>query len=163
MLNIIRPKESQRASKKLETQQAVVSRPLALARGIHVTVDAHGNFVGVPDEWQSDMAAVFSVNQIDKTPENLDKAANVAQTSFKLRLKNRFPKNMRLEEAEVTAGAEEPVEGPRLRRNMPVGEIMAEIRALCRTGNVTKVYRMVGGVLVSWCVLTLHILLYFQS
>jgi hypothetical protein len=159
MLNILRPKDSQRLStNKLSpggrktpepaTAEAavIVSRPLEHARGIHVTVDADGNFVGVPEDWKNDLAAVFSLNKIDKTPENLDKAAKVAQTSFKLRLKNRFPKAMRLEEegTALAAAPGEPQEGPRVPKNMPVSEVMAEIRALCRTGSISKYYKMVG-------------------
>jgi hypothetical protein len=161
MLNIIRPKESSShrtaskyASKKPPEPEIVVSPPMKQERNLHITVDAEGKFVGVPEEWQHELAAVFSLNKIDKTPENLDKAANVAQTSFKLRLKNRFPKGMRLverEEGDGTAAVpakdvvDEEKEGPRLRKNMPVAEIMAEIRALCRTDSIYKQYRMVGG------------------
>jgi hypothetical protein len=181
MLNIIRPKESSShrsaskyASKKPPEQEIVVSPPMKQERNLHITVDADGKFVGVPEEWQNELAAVFSLNKIDKTPENLDKAANVAQTSFKLRLKNRFPKGMRLVEREegegtaavpakdvVAVGDEVEKEGPRLRKNMPVAEIMAEIRALCRTDSIYKQYRMVGG---QFCYISCfrHLAFYFQ-
>ncbi len=178
MLNIIRPKDSSShrsaskyVSKKPPEQEIVVSPPMKQERNLHITVDADGKFVGVPEEWQNELAAVFSLNKIDKTPENLDKAANVAQTSFKLRLKNRFPKGMRLverEEGEGTAAVpakdvvvDEEKEGPRLRKNMPVAEIMAEIRALCRTDSIYKQYRMVGG---QFCYISCfrHLAFYFQ-
>jgi hypothetical protein len=157
MLGIIRPKNAQQRASSNKKQPppsdgaSVVSRPLAHARDLHVTVDADGRLVGVPAEWQADLEALLKVNAIDKTPENLDRAAQVAQTSFKLRVKRQLPKNMRLEEeggaaaaaAAVLAAAAEGG-GPRVRKNMPLAEVMAEIRSLCRTGSVTKVYKMVG-------------------
>ena len=72
---------------------------------------------------------------VEKNEENIAKAANVAETSFKLREKKKTGKLMKIDETNEAL--------PKLDRNMTNAQIFEHMRALCNPGDYEKLYKKV--------------------
>ena len=74
-------------------------------------------------------------NKVEKNEENIVKAANVAETSFKLRKKKKTGKLMKIDETNEAL--------PKLDRNMTNEQIFDHLRSLCNPASYENLYKKV--------------------
>lgn len=74
-------------------------------------------------------------NKVEKNEENIVKAANVAETSFKLRKKKKTGKLMKIDETNEAM--------PKLDRNMTKEQIFDHLRSLCNPASYENLYTKV--------------------
>ena len=97
-------------------------------------LDSAGQITGVPDHLEQEFDQLLAYNKLERSEENLEKAANVAETSFKLRNKKKTGKLMKIDETKFAT----------LDRNMTVEQIFREMRELCSKGDFHALYKKVA-------------------
>merc|ERR1711872_287480 len=95
---------------------------------------------GIPDCLKDDFKEVFKLMRVDSTQENMEKAANVAETNYKLRSKKKTGKQMKVDETNSVF--------PLLDKALTDAQIMEQLLELCSSDNFFAKYTKVR--VTSW-------------